>query len=706
MSNKPLHKQLGFKDGDFVSVAFVGYKPGPSDAETIPATKLDDYVADKPEGDRWIGAQPVREALKGGRAKAEDVTALRVLYADLDGGGKNAMPDLYEFVDHMSAKLGQEPISVVSSGSGLHPRWKVKNGPTDPAEIKAALDGWKALIQGEAKQLGIKMDSVFDAPRVLRLPGTTNHKPEYGDDGKPVTLTEGSGKALSFSALPFDTQPAQEAPEGASGAPGTEPAINALLAKKELKRNLKAEVRTELAKLDALRAGGDHWRQTQLEMTSKLAKIANTPRSPYDVASMRELYLKHAAYDDGEVDLKEVTKLWDSAVKKQKGIAFEVHVDLDSTEGAKALDGGDGKPAKKGKKKAQKAEEAQKLGAVDTLRSKIIDAETMKALPRPKPLVPGFISEGSFARIFGGPKQGKTFVALDMMLRLAHGMEWAGRGLKARKVLYLIAEGQGDFPKRLEAWEKHTGQTIDPKQFQILPEPVQTVDNETEWSALCQIATEDRFDVVVLDTQARVTVGMEENSNSEMGRFNDSVDKLRRESGAAVVIVHHTGIQAKDRSRGANTVAGAVDTELGVTYEGEYNVLRTHLQKSMGEAPDVCFTRKIYTLGVEDDETVIDSVALEYVANGAETIAENNRQWDNRILDNMVIFVAKDVAHTRKQLRVACNIGATKSREYVDRLIEMGRLRETGTGTNKARLYVVSEDDLDASFEADEEGSE
>ena len=57
----------------------------------------------------------------------------------------------------------------------------------------------------------------------------------------------------------------------------------------------------------------------------------------------------------------------------------------------------------------------------------------------------------------------------------------------------------------------------------------------------------------------------DENSAADIGAFLNSVDMLRDETGAAVVIVHHAGHGDKTRARGSSAIRAAVDVEYSLT---------------------------------------------------------------------------------------------------------------------------------------------
>jgi hypothetical protein len=141
------------------------------------------------------------------------------------------------------------------------------------------------------------------------------------------------------------------------------------------------------------------------------------------------------------------------------------------------------------------------------------------------------------------------------------GEPWQGYGPATQgPVLYLVAEGVTGIKQRVRAWEGSMGTKMTGVKF--LPIAVQA-SNDGEWQALIALAVELKPVLIVIDTQARITVGMEENSNTEMGRLVHQIEQLRKASGACVLTIHHTG-RSGDHMRGAIAIDGAATTTIKV----------------------------------------------------------------------------------------------------------------------------------------------
>lgn len=201
--------------------------------------------------------------------------------------------------------------------------------------------------------------------------------------------------------------------------------------------------------------------------------------------------------------------------------------------------------------------EATKARALDSLRSKLLTFDQLRDIPRPEPLIKGVLNLDSATWLIGQPGGFKSFVALDWACHVATGRTWHERKVRKGKVLYVVAEGVRGFAKRVEAWTMRLGEK--PEELLIYPGAIQA-SNATEWRSLVELVKEIEPALVVLDTQARMTVGMEENSNTEMGVWVQAVDALKRAAGACILVVHHTGRSGGD-ARGASALDGAQDAE-------------------------------------------------------------------------------------------------------------------------------------------------
>ncbi|WP_046503098.1 AAA family ATPase [Streptomyces odonnellii] len=248
-----------------------------------------------------------------------------------------------------------------------------------------------------------------------------------------------------------------------------------------------------------------------------------------------------------------------------------------------------------------------------SLVSELLDTDGLDTIPNLEPLIADMLFLDTLSRVNGPSGHGKSFVALDFAGHVGVGLTWHGRPVRQGSVIYLVAEGAKGIRKRVRAWEKHHGQKM--RNVYFLPRPVQSM--EPEWQALINLCGTKRPVLVVLDTQARVTVGVEENSATEMGRVVDRMEQLRAASGACVLLIHHKGLNG-DHGRGSSAVKGAMQTELTVTKTGKGAdtrvVIGTDKQKDSEEIESLGFSLRQVSLDgeAEEDGRPVTSAVLEY----------------------------------------------------------------------------------------------
>lgn len=321
----PLSLLLGFEPDDYVTVATQGVRV----ARTISVDDLDfEYAAGllSPE-DTWIGAQPVKPTTGDKRAKATDVACVRVLYADFDRKDSTDAAQIDRAISQLSLILGVGPISVVDSGGGLHPRWKLE-APIAPEDAKGVLNRWKLTVLRVAQECGFKADSVFDLPRVLRLPGTVNEKYDHRPE---VTITERPFVTVPTSAVwsKLDTARSGRSPlaEEASTV-DADVAAEALQApqieRPQLKQTLSeryvdAEVGKDMERLRALERDGwdgEPWHNTTRDIAFRLAKIAVSPETKYSASELWDMFREAAPQDDGDFDEERIEQYWESGIER------------------------------------------------------------------------------------------------------------------------------------------------------------------------------------------------------------------------------------------------------------------------------------------------------------------------------------------------------------------------------------------------------
>jgi hypothetical protein len=176
-------------------------------------------------GDCWFSVQPLADRVVSGRGTARDVIGLRALYADLDmkPGGMRTAEDALAVIQTLAEMLNAEPVAVVASGHGYQPYWRIERGPgtdwsddsDDPRRTEAAalLRRFGRLVARLADVRGAAVDSVYDLPRVLRVPGTVNRKDEAVPARTRLDVVNGAPLSLEHVREALDAYTIAEWPE-------------------------------------------------------------------------------------------------------------------------------------------------------------------------------------------------------------------------------------------------------------------------------------------------------------------------------------------------------------------------------------------------------------------------------------------------------------------------------------------------------------
>lgn len=191
--------------------------------------------------------------------------------------------------------------------------------------------------------------------------------------------------------------------------------------------------------------------------------------------------------------------------------------------------------------------------------------DAFRDIPPPEYVVDGLIEDQALSAVIGAPGAGKSFVVLDMACSIASGSAWKGRPVKRTRVLYVAGEGVSGSAQRVKAWELQHGIGIGQDLF-VIPEATLLATKVVGlWEWIAANVKANGIGLVIFDTLARMAIGLDENSSQDMGRAVGIFDKLRRHSGAGVLLVHHTKAGG-DTGRGSSALLGALDSEVLVRH--------------------------------------------------------------------------------------------------------------------------------------------
>lgn len=184
-------------------------------------------------------------------------------------------------------------------------------------------------------------------------------------------------------------------------------------------------------------------------------------------------------------------------------------------------------------------------------------------------LVKGALPNGGFSVIYGAPGSSKSFLTLDLALSIAHGRDWFGHRVTAGPVLYVAGEGASGMLQRMKAWrQERAGDPAMP--FALIPRQLNLFDDDDDTDMLlADIAQQaqrlgEPVRLIVFDTLSRMIGTGDEDRAAEVSQVVQRCARLQTETGAHVLIVHHSGKDQARGMRGSNALLAAADATVEV----------------------------------------------------------------------------------------------------------------------------------------------
>lgn len=234
-------------------------------------------------------------------------------------------------------------------------------------------------------------------------------------------------------------------------------------------------------------------------------------------------------------------------------------------------------------------------------------------------LFKGALERGVTGTIFGPSNSGKSFLALDMGLRLACGMSWQGHRCKRSGVLYIVQEGTGSIEKRVAAWvQANLAEDHAPVPFGIIKVPINLFEGGDKEKIIATVlaGVPDHITdigLVTVDTVAQTMKGGDENSNSDMARYAGNLQAITAATGATVLGIHHNGKEASKGARGGYALTCALDFEIEVTADGDTRTATIKKQRDGETGQQYHFTLDRVEVGIDDENDQITSCIVRYL---------------------------------------------------------------------------------------------
>ncbi|MCI0485775.1 MAG: AAA family ATPase [Blastocatellia bacterium] len=200
---------------------------------------------------------------------------------------------------------------------------------------------------------------------------------------------------------------------------------------------------------------------------------------------------------------------------------------------------------------------------------RLLDSDDLDELPPTEWLIPGHAARGSLTILYGPSGSMKSFYALHQMLCASQRF----------CVVYVVAEGQSGWKKRVQAWRNHF--RIKPGRIFYWLDAVNMLDRLAV-SAFIAAIKHVRPDVVVFDTLSRCMPGGDENSSKDMTAFADSCRRIQVELSAATWVIHHPA-KHSSLERGHSSLRCGADVMIEIANDND--LLTVSCEKAKDEKP-------------------------------------------------------------------------------------------------------------------------
>jgi hypothetical protein len=482
-----------------------------------------------PEGvNTYFGVHPAnKKGAKTERSKTETITAINCLFAEFDEDKGSTI----DAICHLPCM----PSILIRSGGGWHGYWLLREPfvlatDADREHAKELQAAWVSLVGGDT---GAK-----DLARVLRVPGTLNHK--YNPP-RLVDFTWADFNLIydlaNLEALckPLEkTKPAVRAQDKGNGRSSSD-AGEHWLSQAFLRASIGNRNETGFWLSCQLRDAGLGKAEAEKILRDYAAQVPQASGDPYGdreaLASVKSAYTG-AAREPAQV---RTPRVYDKPKEPAMNMSPENFVESDTTI------------------QAPKTRTYDRLWTVTDL----LETE----FPEPEWIIPGKIATG-FSILGGRPKKGKTWLALQIAKAKATGGLCLGERVEKGRVLFLALE---DSPRRLKKRCENQG----------IPKGTD-IDFRVTWrkfdkggldDLLVEVVSE-KYSLIIIDCLSRAMGKFDQLDLSEMSYLCGELQTMAIQHNANLLAIDHHGKMEYgnpvDDTIGSTGKSLAADTLIGL----------------------------------------------------------------------------------------------------------------------------------------------
>ncbi len=327
------------------------------------------------------------------------------------------------------------------------------------------------------------------------------------------------------------------------------------------------------------------------------------------------------------------------------------------------------------------------------LRERLLCLRDLQTRKPVEPLIEGLLYRNTLAQLSGPPGCYKSFAAIGMSCAVAAGKSFGDFAVQnPGNVLYVAAEGASGLAVRVLAWCEAWGSDVAlvQERLRFLDLPVQ-LGEDCVVAQAAEVATDLDADLLVLDTRARCTLGLEENSATHQGLAIDAADSIRAAASCTVLGIHHSSRNGT-AGRGSNAWDGAVWSDLRMEGGGLHATIHCQKHKDVPAGCDHHFALVSHTVSPELMPGTLSPERSTLVISNAASGLDFLRTKSQRVVLEIIWNSAPPEGFTPSQvvsLADASEVGKSSVYQALKVLVEEGYLHNVGTA-HRSR-YVPGE---------------
>ena len=326
-------------------------------------------------------------------------------------------------------------------------------------------------------------------------------------------------------------------------------------------------------------------------------------------------------------------------------------------------------------------------------------SELSKVHPGNTPqLIKNYITSSSIICLYSQPGEGKTTVSTFMSFCIDTGTYFSGNRTIKGCVWYIAAEDSFGVRIRLEACYLDNDANIEDSNIEIIDTPINFFNKEQVDQFINDInSAANKPIMIVIDTLTDIGAFGGKDLNTDMDLLMLEFEKIKKETGASILILHHSGHNAQNRPMNGLGIMKKSDVIIKANNENGIVTLTWQKIKNgdLTKAQPLSFKIKgVNTKWADNDGEIISGAVLNSTDYIEKPTKPETTQKQNIALDSLRKALINDgvedkgvVSVTEYQWRqVAYAAGISNSEQGDAKKKAFGRARDTLIDLGKVKV--------------------